>query len=133
MEHNTNWHKLGHLAKRIIASQHAFNHIDVGMGLRGLRRIHSTATLCKVKGCNKCLVVIDNLELVLAALVPKIAGCPQQLNAQALGSSLYGMQNMRCDVLEVQQVLAAWYQRLQAAHGSSTHRQWATHFMECRI
>jgi hypothetical protein len=44
---------------------------------------------------------------VLAALTPKIEGCGEELDAQAVGNALYGLQGMSSDVREVKDVLAA--------------------------
>jgi very-short-patch-repair endonuclease len=50
---------------------------------------------------------VQDVKDVLAALVPKIEGCREELDAQKVGNALYGLQNMSSDVEEVVGVLAA--------------------------
>lgn len=42
---------------------------------------------------------------LLKALIPKIESCTQQLNAQAIGNSIYGCKNMNSNYVEVRQLL----------------------------
>jgi very-short-patch-repair endonuclease len=51
---------------------------------------------------------------VLAALAPKIEACREELSAQEVGNSLYGLQSMSSDVREVQNVLAALAPKIEA-------------------
>jgi predicted nucleic acid-binding Zn-ribbon protein len=50
---------------------------------------------------------VREVKDVLAALAPKIEGCKEELDAQAVSNAIYGLQSMSGDVREVKDVLAA--------------------------
>ena len=49
----------------------------------------------------------DEVRDVLSALAMKVDSCKEDLNAQALGNALYGLQRMSSDHVEVRDVLSA--------------------------
>jgi outer membrane murein-binding lipoprotein Lpp len=50
---------------------------------------------------------VREVKDVLAALAPKVESCREELDAQAVGNAVYGLQSMSSDVREVKDVLAA--------------------------
>jgi very-short-patch-repair endonuclease len=66
---------------------------------------------------------VQEVRYVLGALAPKIKGCREQFDAQAVGNALYGLQSMSSDAEEVRYVLGALAPKIKECRGQLSSQE----------